>query len=91
MKKGKDLKVCVVDRVGISNGIKIGSTDDNTNRTVIHFDSESPTQSVKIDELIISFVEDGRTDLKNYFVRLVTNFPAQLVKTKRIFYRGISA
>ena len=85
MRKSKDLKVCVADRVSISDGIKIGSTDDNTNRTVIHYDSESPTHSVMIDELIKIFVEDGRTDLKNYFARLVKNFPAKLVKTNRVF------
>jgi len=91
MKKGKDLKVYLSDRISMSDGIKIGSTDDNTNRTVIHYDSESPTHSVMIDKLIRTFVENGRTDLKNYFARLVKNFTAQLVKTNKVFYRGISA
>jgi hypothetical protein len=44
----KDLKISVADRLGVSESLQTGSTEDNTNRTVLHYDSENPTDSVKI-------------------------------------------
>ena len=85
----KDLKISVGEQIGVSESIIIGSKEDNTNRTVLHHDSECSTDSVKIDELIKNFVEDHKPDLENFLSVLVTKFSMRFQKPTKCFFRGL--
>ena len=85
----KDLEISVAEQVGVSESLKIGSTEDNTNRTVLHHDSECPTDSIKIDELIKDFVEDRKPDLETFLSDLVREFSMRFHKPTKCFFRGL--
>lgn len=89
--KNDDLKVFASEDVDVSNGFRIGSTDDNTNRNVLHHDSEIPTDSVKIDKFIKTYVEKGGNELNDFLRSLVKDFSLRFIHPKSTFYRGIPA
>ena len=64
-------------------------TSGKTNRSTIHSNSRNPTDTVKIQQLIISFVEDGADDLTPYIDTLVKKFNTALQGKNRKFYRGV--
>ena len=87
----KDLEISVTEKIVVSESLKIGSTQNNTNRPVIHHDSDYPTDSVKIDELIKNFVEDRKPDLETFLSVLVREFSMRFQKPTRCFFRGFPA
>ncbi|MCP4986214.1 MAG: hypothetical protein GY928_09155 [Colwellia sp.] len=82
------MKISVTDGLGVSESLKIGSTEDNTNRTVHHHDSENPTDSGKIDGLIKYFAEDRILDLEKFLSVLVGKFSMRFQKLTKCFFRG---
>jgi hypothetical protein len=85
----KNLEISVDEQIGVSESLIIGSTEDSTNRTVLHYDSECPTDSGKIDELIKNFVEDNKPDLENFLSVLVGKFSMRFQKPIKCFFRGL--
>jgi len=68
---GRELYATVQETIGVRDDFVIGSTSGKTNRTTIHADSRNPTDTVKIQKLIISFVENEVDDLTSYIDALV--------------------
>lgn len=86
---GKTLNVNVSDGIGVRDDIAIGSTDGKTNRSAIHSDSRNPTDTVKLQNHIIDYVEKDSDDLNFFIEQLVENFTTVLTLDKSTFYRGV--
>lgn len=79
----------VHDGINVRDELVISSTSGKTNRSTIHADTCSPTDTAKIQKLIIDFVENGVDDLGPYIDLLVENFDTPLKgKTLKLF-RGV--
>ena len=88
-KTGREIHVTVKDTIKVRDDFVIGSTSGKTNRSTIHADSRNPTDTVKIQKLIISFVEQGVDGLTSFIDSLVEKFNTALQEKNRKFYRGI--
>jgi hypothetical protein len=75
---GKDIHITVEEKINVRDEFAIQSTSGKTNRTTIHADSSNPTDTVKIQKLIISFVEKGVNDLALFIDSLVKQFDTKL-------------
>lgn len=67
----------------------IQSTSVKTNRSTIHADSRHETDTVKIQELIVSHVEQNSSDLVSYIENLVHDFNDRLSLINTVFYRAV--
>ncbi|MCG6880668.1 MAG: hypothetical protein LJE96_16190 [Deltaproteobacteria bacterium] len=64
-------------------------TNGKTNRSTIHSDSRNGTDTVKIQKLILDYVEHEGRDLELCFEPLVNNFNNRLYLTTKAFYRAV--
>jgi hypothetical protein len=88
-KTGRKIHVNLHDSIKMSDGLVIGATSGRTNRSTIHSDSFNPTDTVKIQKLIIDFVEKGLDGLSPFIDSLVQNFDTTLQGKNITFYRGV--
>lgn len=88
-KTGGTIFMTFHDETKVSDDLVIASTSGKTNRSTIHADTSNPTDTVKIQKLIIDFVENGLDSLAPYINTLVKNFDFPLKGTKLKFYRGV--
>jgi len=67
----------------------IQATSGKTNRSVIHSDSRNETDVVKLEKLIISYVQHAVSDLALYIETLVKDFNTRLCLPNTVFYRAV--
>lgn len=88
--KNQNLEVYESDEIGVSDVNRIGSTDQRTNRSVIHHDDQHPTKVIELDTLIIEFVETGTAKLKEFLLPLVRDYSTKLPTIRKTYFRGLS-
>lgn len=88
-KKGKSIFVTVHDGITIRDNLVINSTSGKTNRSTIHVDTRNPTDTVKIQKLIIDFVENGVDGITPYIDLLVKDFDNKLSGKTLPFFRAV--
>lgn len=88
-KTGRTISVTVQDGITIRDDLVIGSTSGQTNRSTTHADTRNPTDTVKIQKLIIDFVENGIDGLTPYIDFLVKKFDTPLLGKTLKFFRGV--
>lgn len=88
-KTGKKIYMEIEETMGVTDDIVIQNTSGKTNRTTTHADSRNETDTVKIQKLIIDFVQNDASDLGAYLDALVKSFDAELRLTNKVFYRGV--
>ena len=82
------LKV-VNETATITDDNVIQSRSDKTNRSVIIADSKKPTDSQKLHDLIVSYIEKSQNDLELYLEDLVKEFNANFNLKCNTFYRAV--
>ncbi len=86
---GKVIQAAVHESITVRDDLIIGSTSGKTNRSTIHSDNRNPTDTVKIQEFIIEFVEKRTDSLLKYIDPLVKDFNTFLQGLYITFYRGV--
>ena len=86
---GRKIHMVVEDTVNIRDDFVIQTTSGKTNRSTIHADSRNETDTVKLQKLIIDYVQHGTRDLASYIEELVKHFNNQLSLTDAVFYRAV--
>jgi len=86
---GRTIHMVVKDRVNMRDDFVIQATSGKTNRSTIHADSRNETDTVKLQKLIINYVENKESALASYIEALVKDFNDHLCVTNQIYYRGV--
>ncbi len=86
---GRSIHVVVKDTLEMRDDFVIQSTSGKTNRSTIHADSRNETDTVKIQKLIVDYVEHDGKDFGLYIEALVNNFNNRLYLTTTAFYRTV--
>lgn len=89
-KTGRKIYIKIEDQVNIHDDHVIQNTSGKTNRTTTHADSRNETDTVKIQKLIIDFVQNDANDLASYLEALVKSFDIELHLTNKVFYRAVN-
>ena len=79
----------VSDGIELKNDDRVDFIDGKTNRSVIHADSRNPTDTDKLQKLIIDFVENNSDELDYFIEQLVKNFAIVLTLDDIFFFRGV--
>ncbi|MBW2741778.1 MAG: hypothetical protein JRE64_23690 [Deltaproteobacteria bacterium] len=77
--------------MNIKDDLKLEVTSAKTNRKIIHSDSQNPTDTGKLQQFIINYVEDDSKDLANFIDLLVKEFDCLAGLPNQIFYKGIDS
>lgn len=88
-KTGKTIFVTIHDGITIRDDLVIGSTSGKTNRSTIHADTRNPTDTVKIQKLIIDFVENEVDEITPFVDSLVKDFDTRLSGKTLEFFRAV--
>jgi hypothetical protein len=70
--------------------LALGSTQGETERFAVHFDSKNPTDKEKIEELINEFVAGMPNGLEDYIDKLVATFSSAST-IEGTFFRGVKS
>lgn len=87
----KEIKMVISDELPMKDDCVIRHISGNTNRSTIHANSKNPTDTDKLQELIVEYIE---TDIKNseeFIKNLVKNFNSPLRLQNCKFFRGIKS
>jgi len=76
--------------MNIKDDWKLEVTSAKTNRKIIHSDSQNPTDTGKLEQFIINYVEDDSKELDNFIDSLVKEFDCPGLPNQ-IFYKGIDS
>ncbi len=89
-KHGRKIYKQFSEKMGISVDLAVTATSGKTNRSVVHCDTLNPTDTDKVENLIISFINNHcETQLKTYIETQLKTFSTSISHDDRIFFRGI--
>lgn len=77
------------ESIGLGDDEVLKVTNGKTNRSVTHSDSQNETETLRIEELIISYVAHETKDLSSCIEVLVKCFDDCLCLTNHTFYRAV--
>lgn len=77
--------------MNMKDDVKLEVISAKTNRKIIDSDSQNPTDTGKLHQFIINYVEDDSKDLDNFIDLLVKEFDCRAGLPNQIFYKGIDS